>query len=196
MSIADAIMSTMTVLRPNRGMTRTELQKTLYVLSVMTGGRFGFRPQYHGPHSSEVSDKIGGLVAMGFIRESVRPGLDIPTVLGEVNRYEYVLSEGGHLVVESSPKMMQPYAEALHRMDALDRPLDLDIMSVAVLLHHMAVKNAPPSTADIETQVNHMGGGLPDGLLEKAMHYLHELGLAEAGLNSGEPEWRERRKVN
>ena len=91
-------------------------------------------------------------------------------------KHDYSLSDGGHLVVESRPEMLAPFADAIHSIDEVARPVDRDGLTVAArVLQQSPIR--PETSSEARVYAHRMGWELPDRVANSAIGYLTALGL-------------------
>ena len=185
MSASDAILAVLDVepTQPSsetgivRG--RTLIQKKMYFLSVLTREDFGFRPHFYGPYSSMVSTALGTLIEADFIEETrVRYG--IPTTFGEMNRFDYSLSESGRRVVSQRPEIVDPFRPYVDKINESGIASDINTISVAAKVHFILSDQGEATVEQIRQQANDLGWNFPEEDVDRVVNYLERLELVKS----------------
>ena len=155
---------------------RTLIQKKMYFLSVLTREDFGFRPHFYGPYSSMVSTALGTLIEADFIEETrVRYG--IPTTFGEMNRFDYSLSESGRHVISQRPEIVDPFRPYVDRINESGIASDINNISIAAKVHFILADQGEATIGQIRQQADNLGWNISRRSVDRVVDYLGKLNL-------------------
>lgn len=168
---------------------KTKLQKTVYLLGLMTGCSedIGFRPHFYGPYSDDVADAMNRLRAIGAVDETVRGGGAVDKSGFEVCRYDFCLNdEGRELAQQTANRHQQIWKDLLTAARTLKEAGDLDYMklSIAAKTYFMlGEKKGPASRAELAKLARGFGWQVTPDQIHDAAKYLGKLGLVEYSTN-------------
>lgn len=168
---------------------RTLLQKRLYFLNELLDLGIKFRPHYYGPYSREVADAVDSLVSSGLLRETVEYFEDVEDAYGDLRRYTYALSEDsdeaiGTLAEAADSKQSALIEEKAREINALAQANDYRDLSIAAKIHHIVGLRGKVTVGELAKEALQLGWSLPEsdqGMNEKAVNFLKELGLVTTG---------------
>ena len=185
MSTTDAILAVLAVEPPGKSRHsgfvpgRTLLQKKIYFLSVLANEEFGFRPHYYGPYSSHVSTSLGALVEAGFVTETRVP-YGVQSTFGEMNRFDYRLSESGQQVVKQRPEIVAPYRPYVTKINGSGVDVDINTISIAAKVYFILSDCREATVEHIREQALLLGWSISDESVERVASYLEHLDLVKA----------------
>ena len=182
MSVSDAILSILdaepTQPSSQTGVVRgrTLIQKKMYFLSVLADEDFGFRPHFYGPYSSMVSTALGTLIEADFIEETRFP-YGISTDFGEMNRFDYSLSESGQCVVSQRPEVVSPFRPYVDKINDSGIASDINTISIAAKVHFILADQGESTIVQIRKQADNLGWNISRQSVDRVVAYLEGLDL-------------------
>ncbi len=176
MSVKDALLAVINADKDGlKG--RTLLQKKMYFVSVLVGEDFGFSPHFYGPYSSAIADQLGALCEAGLITEQSEMYADLVGPFGEVRRYDYRLTKDGSKVVGGRSPAMQPYAQAMSKVNARPIANDQRLLSIAAKVHFIVAEQGRATGGDIRRRAKELGWDISKDQLSQVVSYLESLDL-------------------
>lgn len=163
---------------------RTLFQKTLYFIQEKLALDLDFAPHYYGPYSTQVTDEIADLCAVGFISENIEALA--PFSFGssyEPRKYSYHLTEKGDEVSQlverkniSDAKDIEGFLVKMKDIGAID---DYKSLSVAAKMHHILKNKGPVKVEEVLNEAKALDWNIDQAEAEKAIDFLLKMGLDE-----------------
>lgn len=160
---------------------RTLLQKTLYFLSEKLDLGLDFMPHYYGPYSTEVTEVISSLKAVGIIEENVERFLPFNfRVTFEPRRYIYRLTEIGKeiasLIADKQKEDAERINSVLEEMKKLGANNDYKNLSIAAKMHQILNTEGKKMTAEeILEEAESIGWNIEEKEAESAIDFLEKM---------------------
>jgi uncharacterized protein YwgA len=164
---------------------KTKLQKTVYLLGLMTGclDDLGYRAHFYGPYSDEVADAVGWLNTIGAVDQTTSGAGTVDNSGFEIRRYDYRLNPQGRRFAKATSLRHEDLWRKLQgAVDLLKRSGDLDYvqMSIAAKTYFMLKETAgQASLKDLARLATRFGWDVTPQQVQEAARYLELLGLAQ-----------------
>ncbi len=162
---------------------KTQLQKTVYFLGVLTGhlDDLAYRAHYYGPYSDDVADAVNRLRSVGFVDQQVAGCGTVNKFGFEVCRYDYKLNDDGKQIADAKAAEKPVFWKKLQRaVAALGKAGDLDYvrLSIAAKTHFMLGKKKDKATmAELAGLARRFGWKVASHQVKEAAQYLSTLDL-------------------
>lgn len=166
---------------------RTQLQKTVYFLGVITRRLqgLGYRPHFYGPYSAEVADAIDQLKSLGFVDQNVATAGTCDAAGFEIARYDYKLNSQGKAVAELKKRAHPEEWKQIEKAAALlkrARKVDYVKLSIAAKTYFMLGEKVGNATdAELAELAPKFGWSVTQQQIDEAATYLKSLGLVNVG---------------
>ena len=162
---------------------RTKLQKTAYLLGVLTDtlADLGFRPHYYGPFSSEIAQAADSLCFLRFLTCEARGGDAAAPPGFEMTRYDYRLTDQGRQIAEKKkreyPEFWQRIERAAERLVGAGDP-DYMLLSFAAKVWFMlGEKGGRATRKELSELAESYDWQLSPQQVAEAARYLSQLDL-------------------